>query len=291
MSDTIALSQSPGLGKLYRQAALTALPVPGITARSKRIPERTVTLGGVKVDPSHLADYTQVCGLRLTDTLPLTYPFVLSMPLVMQLLVQRDFPFTPIGLVHAENLIERSRAIGSLEPLDITVHIENLREHPKGLLADAISEFKVGREPVWRQNNTFLHLQKTGGQRDQRPERTEPEVPPPPLRQLRISQQTITDYAAVSGDRNPIHVSKIGAKAFGFPSTIAHGAYTMAAVLSAVEGRVPDKTAYHVKFGKPVVLPATVDVYADRTDDAWSLSLLHPKKHYPHLTGTLTPLT
>jgi acyl dehydratase len=286
MGKTIALSQSPALGKLYRQAAFTALP--GLSARSKHIPERTVTLGGVRVDPNHLADYAEVCGLRLSDTLPLTYPFVLVMPTVMQLLVQRDFPFTPIGLVHAENLIERARPIGSLEPLDITTHLENLREHPKGLLADAISDVKVGRELVWHQKITFLHQQKTSLSDAPRPERKELEVPPPPLRQLRISQQTITRYAAVSGDRNPIHVSRLGAKAFGFPTTIAHGTYTMAAVLSAVEGRIPDTTTYHVKFGKPVLLPATVDLYADRTDQGWSLSLLHPKRHYPHLTSTLT---
>ena len=41
-------------------------------------------------------------------------------------------------------------------------------------------------------------------------------------------------YAAVSGDRNPIHLSSLAAKAFGFPRAIAHGMYTASLALAAV---------------------------------------------------------
>lgn len=288
MTNVIELNATPSLGELYVKAAVGALPIPGLSARGSTIPDRAVQLTGVAVDPDHLADYTDVCGLPLSDTLPLTYPFVLVMPTVMQLLVERDFPFTPMGLVHAENLIERARPISVLEPLDIRSHVKNLREHPKGLLADAVSEVKVGRELVWRQVITFLHQQRTSLSGGPKPEPKPDEAPPPPLRQLRIAQKTISRYAAVSGDRNPIHVTKLGAKAFGFPSTIAHGTYTMAAALSAVDGRIPDRAAYQVKFGKPVLLPATVNLYADPgPGGGWDIALRHPKKGYPHLTATL----
>jgi acyl dehydratase len=92
----------------------------------------------------------------------------------------------------------------------------------------------------------------------------------------------------VSGDRNPIHVSKLGAKVLGFPTTIAHGSWTMAAILGSVEGRIPDAVTYAVKFGKPVTVPSTVNLYADAAPaGGWDLSLKHPKKGYPHLTATL----
>ena len=42
-------------------------------------------------------------------------------------------------------------------------------------------------------------------------------------------------YAAVSGDVNPIHMSALTAKAFGFPRAIAHGMYTAARALSEYE--------------------------------------------------------
>jgi len=144
----------------------------------------------------------------------------------------------------------------------------------------------VGRELVWRQVSTFLKMHPTGAPKEPRTEH-EAEVPPPPTRTLRVDQKIISRYAAVSGDRNPIHVSSLGAKAFGFPGTIAHGMWSAAAALQSLEGRIPDGVTYSVRFGKPIVLPATVNLYADRTADGWDLSLKNPKKGYPHLSATL----
>ncbi|WP_280386532.1 MaoC family dehydratase [Nocardia wallacei] len=285
MTKTISLNEPPKTGSLYLKAALGAVPL--LTARKSQIPDRAVELSGIKVDVDHLAAYCHATGLRFGDALPLTYPFVLTFPLAMQLVVARDFPFVAVGAVHAENLIERTREISVSEPLDIRTHVENLREHPKGLLVDAISEISVGREQVWRQVTTFLHQQRTSLSGGPKPEPKPDEVPPPPLRTLRVDQAMIHRYAAASGDRNPIHMSALGAKAFGFPRSIAHGMWSAAAILGVIEGRVPAQTTYSVKFGKPVLLPSTVNVYADQADGGWDLSLKHPKKGYPHLTATL----
>lgn len=287
MTETITLDAPPKNGSLYVKAALGAVPLPFTPGRKSTIPDREIRLDGFRVDPEHLAAYCRATGLRFGDTLPLTYPFIITFPLVMKLVVQRDFPFVAVGAVHAENLIERGREISVSEPLDITAHIENLREHPKGLLVDAISEIRVGRELVWRQVTTFLHQQKTSLSGGPKPEPKPEEVPPPPLRTLKADQQTITRYANASGDQNPIHTSALGAKAFGFPRAIAHGMWSAAAVLASLEGRIPDRVSYAVKFGKPVLLPATVNVYADPADGGWDLALRHPQKGYPHLTATL----
>ncbi|WP_459962992.1 MaoC family dehydratase [Nocardia sp. IFM 10818] len=287
MSQNHTLTEVPKAGGLYLKAALGALPVPGLANRKQEIPDRSLTLEGFKVDPDHLAAYCHATGLRFGDALPLTYPFVLTFPLAMALVVQRDFPFVAVGAVHAENLIERTRDISVSEPLDIKTHIENLREHPKGLLVDAISEVSVGREQVWRQVTTFLHQQKTSLSGGPKPEPKPDEEPPRPLRQLRVDQGMIHRYAAASGDRNPIHMSALGAKALGFPKPIAHGMWSAAAILGAIEGRIPEKATYAVKFGKPIFLPSTVNVYADKVADGWDLALKHPKKGYPHLTATI----
>lgn len=287
MTQTITLGAPPKNGSLYVKAALGAVPLPLVSARKSTLPDRAVQLDGVRIDPHHLAAYCRATGLRFGDALPLTYPFILTFPVVMKLVVQRDFPFVAVGAVHAENLIERTRNISVSEPLDIHAHIENLREHPKGLLVDAVSEIKVGRGLVWRQVTTFLHQQRTSLSGGPKPEPKPEEVPPPPLRTLRVDQKMINRYAAASGDHNPIHTSALGAKAFGFPRPIAHGMWSAAAVLGAVEGRIPEKVTYGVKFGKPILLPATVNLYADQADGGWDLALRHPKKGYPHLTATL----
>ena len=67
-------------------------------------------------------------------------------------------------------------------------------------------------------------------------------------------------YASVSGDMNPIHMHSLSAKAFGFPTAIAHGMFSAAAVLANIEGQIPDAVRYSVKFGKPVILPVIMEI-------------------------------
>jgi len=283
-STLVQLHEQPGTLDNYARAAWGALPFVKPSGR-RSLPAETLALSGLRVDHDNLAAYANVCGLRFGDTLPITYPFTLVFPTVMRLLTAREFPFPAIGSVHTENVIEQRRPISVSEPLDLQVHAENLRPHAKGTQVDLVSEVSVGRELVWRQVSTFLKMHPTGAPKEPKAERRD-EVPPPPTRTLRVDQKIIGRYAAVSGDRNPIHVSSLGAKAFGFPGTIAHGMWSAAAALAPLEGRIPAAVTYAVRFGKPIVLPATVNLYADRTPDGWDLALKHPKKGYPHLTAT-----
>ena len=73
-------------------------------------------------------------------------------------------------------------------------------------------------------------------------------------------------YGAVSGDRNPIHLHSLTAKAFGFPSAIAHGMWLKARTLATLEGRLPDAFTVDVAFKTPVLLPSTIAITPSRTD-------------------------
>ncbi|WP_269436591.1 MaoC/PaaZ C-terminal domain-containing protein [Mycolicibacterium mengxianglii] len=112
---------------------------------------------------------------------------------------------------------------------------------------------------------------------------------PPPNALLRVTPGQIRHYASVSGDHNPIHTNAIAAKLLGFPTVIAHGMFSAAAVLANIEGQLPDAVKYSVRFAKPVVLPARAGLYVDRSADGWDLTLRHLTKGYPHLTGTVAP--
>ncbi|WP_433607510.1 MaoC/PaaZ C-terminal domain-containing protein [Prescottella agglutinans] len=281
----VQLREQPGALDNYARAALGVLPFAKPSGR-RSLPKETLALSGLRVEHDNLAAYAKVCGLRFGDTLPVTYPFTLVFPTVMRLLTSREFPFPAIGSVHTDNVIEQLRPISVSEPLDLKVHAGNLRPHAKGTQVDFVSEVSVGRELVWRQVSSFLKMHPTGAPKEPKAA-FEEEVPPPPTRTLRVDQKIISRYAAVSGDRNPIHISSLGAKAFGFPGAIAHGMWSAAAVLAPLEGRLPGSVTYSVRFGKPIVLPATVNLYADRTPDGWDLALKNPKKGYPHLTATV----
>ena len=112
--------------------------------------------------------------------------------------------------------------------------------------------------------------------------------------QWRLGADLGRRYAAVSGDHNPIHLYGVTAKAFGFPRQIAHGMWSKARCLAALDGRYPDAVRVDVAFKKPVLLPGTV-AFGSRavsSGDArdWAFSLTSPKDGAPHLLGRTTAL-
>lgn len=276
--------QPSGLLNLARAAA-GALP---FVKRPDTLPTRTVKVEGLAIDAANVAAYAAVTGLRFGDTVPLTYPFALTFPSVMSLVSGFDFPFAAIGSVHVENRITQHRPIKVTDVVDVEVHAENLREHRKGLLVDVVTDVKVGNDVAWQQVTTFLHQQRTSLSDEPKPEPKKQPKLGPPNAILNITPGQIRHYASVGGDHNPIHTVPLGAKLFGFPTVIAHGMFSAAAVLANIEGQLPDQVRYDVRFGKPVVLPARAGLYVDRTGDGWELALRHLSKGYPHLTATIT---
>jgi acyl dehydratase len=280
------VTQPSGLMNLVRAAA-GALP---FVPRGETLPDRTLTVDELPIDPANVAAYANVTGLRFGDAVPLTYPFALTFPTVMSLVTGFDFPFAAMGSVHIENHITQYRPVLVTDTVSVRTHAENLREHRRGLLVDIVTDVNVGNETAWHQVTTFLHQQKTSLSDEPKPPPQKQPKPGPPNAVLRITPGQIRHYASVAGDHNPIHTNPIAAKLFGFPTVIAHGMFTAAAVLANVEGQLPDAVKYSVKFAKPVVLPASAGLYVDRVSEGWQLTLRNLSKGDPHLTGTVTSL-
>lgn len=280
------MTQPSGLMNLIRAAA-GALP---LVPRGDALPARTLTADDLAIDAANVAAYANVTGLRFGDTVPLTYPFALTFPTVMSLVTGFDFPFAAMGSVHVENHITQHRPIAVTDKVSVRVHAENLREHRKGLLVDIVTDVNVGNEQAWHQVTTFLHQQKTSLSDEPKPPPQKQPRLGPPNAVLRITPGQIRHYASVGGDHNPIHTNSIAAKLFGFPTVIAHGMFSAAAVLANIEGQLPDAVTYSVKFAKPVVLPARAGLYVDRVADGWDLTLRHLSKGDPHLIGSVRGL-
>jgi acyl dehydratase len=96
------------------------------------------------------------------------------------------------------------------------------------------------------------------------------EPPPPETAEMtetsewRLPADLGRRYGAVSGDRNPIHLHPLTARAFGFPRTVAHGMWTFARCLAERDpaGELPYARA---DFRSPVLLPGVVSHTADDT--------------------------
>jgi len=265
-------------GKIAAGAALGPL-----RRRPDAVPDTQLWRQGVEIDRAHLAAYDRVCGFTLSDTLPPTYPHVLAFPLAMELMAARSFPFGVLGLVHVRNSIEQLRPLRADETLDLLVWSDRLADHPRGRTIDLVAEASVGGEPAWRDRSTYLH-REGGGSKDGSKDRPEP---PEANAIWEVPGDTGRRYASVSGDRNPIHLHGLAAKLFGQPGAIAHGMWSKARCLAALEGHLPEAYDVEVAFKLPVRLPAKVAFSSSREDGARRFALHDARSGKPHLEGTL----
>jgi acyl dehydratase len=275
----VELPAPPRLGPLYRSAALAAVLRRGA---GDALPETEIRVRDVGVDRAHLASYDRACGFRLSDALPATYPHILAFPLAVSLMTRPGFPLPLIGLVHVANTIEVHRPLTADDRFELRVRAESLRPHERGRQVDVVAEALVDGEVAWAGRSVYLRREgKAGGER-----RAGDAQPPTGGTLLRVTPRVGTDYAEVSGDHNPIHTSRIGARLFGFPGPIAHGMWSKARCLAALEGRLPERYRVDVAFKVPVPLPSTVTFTATEAGaGGWRFGLHAAKSGKPHLSG------
>ncbi|MBJ7348199.1 MAG: hypothetical protein JHC87_06480, partial [Thermoleophilaceae bacterium] len=238
-----------------------------------------------------------VCEFTMRDTLPTTYPHMLAFPLHMALITDPKFPFPAIGLVHIENSITQHRPVHVTEKLSLTVRATPLEAHAKGRKFSILTEARVGDELVWESCST--NLRRGGGSSDGADgdkkasgnggeKAASPADELPAISEWRLPGDLGRQFAAVSGDRNPIHLYNITAKAFGFPRAIAHGMWTKSRCVAALDGRLPDKHTVAVRFQRPILLPAKVNFAADSKSDSVAFAVRDARKGTPHLVGSVT---
>jgi acyl dehydratase len=276
------LTAPPSLLPLYAKAAATS-PL----HRGDTLPDSVYTLTDQRIDRDHLAAYQRVCGFPVADLLPATYLHVLAFPLSVALMSERSFPFPLVGLVHVANSITVARPVRADETVSFTVRADDLRPHPAGRQFDLLAEASVDGEVVWSGRSAYLRRGTPAEKRDT-PKPREQQPAPGTVVQVRVPGDIGRRYAAVSGDRNPIHLYGLTAKAFGFPSAIAHGMWVKARTLAVLQGRLPDAFTADVSFKLPVLLPATLAVGAEATESGWTLDVRSAKSGKPHLAGTIT---
>jgi acyl dehydratase len=304
-SETRTLQSSPRVLPLYARAAAPMIPglslLPFVPGGGGEIPAIELELLNVRAEPEAVAAYARVCGFALRDQMPPTYPHVLAFPLHMALMADGRFPFGAVGLVHVENRLAQHRPLGLGEELTLRVRPTALVPHPKGKTFTIVTEARTaGGELAWKGVSTFLRRGKGD------PEAVEPDgrgkgrraedlAELPANAEWKLGGDLGRRYAAVSGDRNPIHMHALTARPLGFPSAIAHGMWTKARCLAALASRLPDAFAVEVRFRKPILLPARVEFASAESGEGGSgeieFAVRDARKATPHLDGVVTPET
>ncbi|WP_454865180.1 MaoC family dehydratase [Pseudomonas rhizophila] len=275
------VNAAPGMSSLYVKAA-TRRKVTGKTLPQDGL--RQV----IQVDPQRLAAYRKVCGFAENGLLPPTYPHVLAFALQMQLLTARDFPFPLLGLIHLSNRIRLLRPMGGVSQVQARVNVQNLQAHPKGAVFDLVTRIDDQLGPLWEAESQMLckGVQLDGALVEE------------PLQEIQALTEVAhwtapadigRQYAKVSGDYNPIHLSGLSARLFGFPTAIAHGLWNKARTLAALDEHLPDANVeIDVTFKKPVRLPSEVTLLASAAGSSGDLRLIG-SGDLEHMVGSWRP--
>lgn len=254
------LESLPGLPSpypAYGRAVLSALIPRGQPPCV--LPELRTQVTGVRPDPERLAAYREVCGLAPSGHLPITYPQVLAMGMHLHLLSWPQFPLPLFGLVHVANVIDQHRPLPADQPLDLEAWIGESRLVRHGLAFDLLTRASVDGRCHWSAVTTILQVRhRAGGSSRVRSSTARRGRHRPFEAPVDIGRR----YAGVSGDYNPIHLSAVTARLFGFRRAIAHGMWTLArclALLPEVDtGAVARLTA---EFKQPLFLPSRAKLH------------------------------
>jgi acyl dehydratase len=284
----------PALPRLYSRALWRALRTrgrPGTAAGLVASGWSTdpVCLDGVLLAEDRLAAYRRVCGFATGDLVPATYPQMLAFPLQLLVLTDPGFPFSAMGAVHVANTLEQHEPLPPGAVLDLAVHATHLRPHRRGRQVTLVTEARISGQVVWQAQSDYLHVERADPRTDPAGDVSNRDLAG--AQRASVSWDVGADvgrrYAAVSGDRNPIHLYDVTARPFGFRRHIAHGMWTLARCLAQIEADLPARLQCEVSFRRPVPLPGRVEFTASAVDNGFDFSVGSSSQADRYLRGRL----
>lgn len=240
------------------------------------------------IEAARLAEYRSLCGFDEAQGVPPTWPHLLAFPLHLALMMRRDFPYPLAGTVHIANRIVQHRPLAIADRLTVSAEFGGFRSHPRGQAFTIFAEALLGATVVWQSESVYLRRGAhsalgapvtTLPDKDAATTQTGAEA---------IARAVAPRYARLSGDRNPIHMSWLGARLFGFKRPIAHGMWTKARALARVLPAAPiEQVAIDVAFRAPIPLPGRVTHFADPVGDDIAFAVRDGAGARLHLAGRL----
>ena len=275
------LSELPSLASLFRKAMVKS----STFQLGQSLPYLSNYVKGVQIDQNHLRAYQKLLGFDQDQKLPPTYLSMLGFPMILQIMIHPDFPMKAMGQVHLSNEITVFKNVPIDQSMTLTAGINNSRITAKGVEWSLGMIAKGDGELIWSSESTMLHRCKTD-----LPRKESSVIAP-----VGESQMWAVDagmgrrYASVSGDYNPIHLSALSAKLFGFKKAIVHGMWSKARCLAALKDQLPD-TAYRVqaRFHRPLFLPSNVLFYSQKQADKTLFSLFNQTGEQAHMDGYIS---
>ncbi|MGF6239018.1 acyl dehydratase [Paraburkholderia sp. GAS38] len=256
---TVVVEQLPAPARLYARA------LSGVIKRGRpaQLPALRLVRPAAPLEPAAIERYARVCGFIPEHGVPLTFPHLLAFPLHLLMLTDPAFPWPALGLVHLANHVRMRRPLAYNEVLRVEVEFGALLRHDKGQAFVLHTRLYRRGEAVWDGDSVYL---KRGAAPVGDP-LAALEIERGALQRVarwQLPAQLGRDYAHASGDYNPIHLTTLSAKAFGFPRAIAHGMWTLARAAAALQPPKPlAEAVISAEFKLPMLLPGDASLWTN----------------------------
>ena len=198
-----------------------------------------------------------------------------------------------LGLVHISNRVTDYTQCRPDIPCELIVRFGQVFQHRRGYAFEVVVTASQRGKPVYAAVGTYLA--RTGHSATGLPAWEERDMTLPDdtseLTPIQASGGLIRHYARVSGDYNPIHLSQVTAKLFGFKRAIAHGMWTAARVISDLQASHQlNGQEIDIQFKRPLFLPGKAKAVVGLTSENTSFSVLSERtasESTVYMCGTL----
>ena len=237
------------------------------------------------VSAENLAAYRHVCGVE-GENLPLLYPHVLTGSLHFAIMTHDTFPVSMMGAVHLRNHILQRRPLQASESFSAVCKLDAHRIAKSGIELDVSTVVSSGGERVWESISTYLARGKFG---EPSPPSARAQIdgatPETEVAAWHIPKGTGRRFAKVCGDYNPIHLSPITAKLFGFKRDIVHGMWAVAVCLARLETAGDAAARCDLLFKGPTFVNSDVRLLKAQDDNGLRFELFCGKNPKPTISG------
>ncbi|THC45365.1 hypothetical protein C2862_06220 [Massilia sp. Mn16-1_5] len=223
------------------------------------------------IDAAHVARYAAALGFA-PGAVPLTWWYLPVQRAHMTTMLTDAFPYRLAGIVHVENELVAHAAPPANTPIRLDTRIDILPPTSSGAVYCALETAgSAGGERIFTCTSKYLAVR---GQRSGKGARQVPAVQPGSV----IDSWTLPPssgraYARVSGDWNPIHLTRWSARLLGLPAPIIHGMHSVARSCAALEAAAGRRvSAMSVRFTAPVPLGSTVVLTSGNAPGRYALS-------------------
>lgn len=255
------------------------------------IPKLEGRWANAKDDSGKIQEYREVSGFANDGHLPILYPHVLTSAMHINMIADKRFPASALGAVHMRTHIVQQRPIGENEAVDLYCHITDARILKAGLEVDITTKVSSGDETIWQSLNAYLFRgRKFGNPGEAHPWATFDEPSPPTIEaDWRVPANMGKRYAKITGDYNPIHVSRLLAKLFGFKRDIIHGFWSLGRCLNHLPDFAYDNPVrLDAAFKGPIFMDSNTAMKAHEIEKGgYRFDLFCGKNPRPCITGTL----